>query len=175
MCVTEKMREQQCERQMKTVERGREKKESAMALLHFLIELLSGRVNLHSVSGCRLLRRQINIDSLLSAFSSSMIRRNGRQIPTLDQAAGQLVNFLKRRGKKALLPFFFFLFFWRVVDQAQKHFHYSRLLSAIHKTTLSTLGSHEIQEILNASASFPSSGWENDILMEMGQKYHLDG
>lgn len=64
-----------------------------MALLHFLIELLSGRVNLHSVSGCRLLRRQINIDSLLSAFLSSTIRRNGRQIPTLDQAAGQLVNF----------------------------------------------------------------------------------
>lgn len=64
-----------------------------MALLHFLIELLSGRVNLHSVSGCCLLRRQINIDSLLSAFSSSTIRRNGRQIPTLDQAAGQLVNF----------------------------------------------------------------------------------
>lgn len=97
-----------------------------MALLHFIIELLSGPVNLHSVSGCHLLRRQINIDSLLSAFSSSTIRRNGRQIPTLDQAAGQLVNFLKRRGKKGS-PSFFFFFFWRVVDQAQKHFHYSRL------------------------------------------------
>lgn len=93
-----------------------------MALLHFLIELLSGRVNLHSVSGCHLLRRQINIDSLLSAFSSSTIRRNGRQIPTLDQPARQ---FFKKEGEKRLS--FLFFFFWRVVDQAQKHFHYSRL------------------------------------------------
>lgn len=45
-------------------------------------------------------------------------------------------------------------------------------LSAIHKT--SRLLS-EIQGILKASASFPWNGWENDILMEIGQKYYLDG
>lgn len=40
----------------------------AVALLHFLVELLSGQVALHSVSGCCVLPRQINIDSLLSCL-----------------------------------------------------------------------------------------------------------
>lgn len=50
--------------------RGR-KKGKCVALVHFLIELLSGNLNLHSVSGCHLLLSQINIDLLLSAFVSS--------------------------------------------------------------------------------------------------------
>lgn len=69
LSVTERERESISVRERER-ERG-EKKRIAVAQLHFLIELLSGQVNLHSVSVCRLLPRQINTDSLLSAFSSS--------------------------------------------------------------------------------------------------------
>lgn len=64
--MTERVREHQCEQR-----REGGKKRNSVALVHFLIELLSGKVNLHSVSGCHLLLCQINIDSLLSAFVSS--------------------------------------------------------------------------------------------------------
>lgn len=49
------------------------------ALLYFLIELLSAQVTIQSVSGCRLLPCQINIDSLLSAFPSSLSAKKKKE------------------------------------------------------------------------------------------------
>lgn len=62
----------------RSVTRQREKQRvggvggGTVALLYFLIELLSAQVAIQPASACRLLACQINIDSLLSAFPSSL-------------------------------------------------------------------------------------------------------
>lgn len=110
-----------------------EKERSAEALLHFLIEPLSGQVNLHSMSGCRLLPRQINIDSLQSAFSSSWStgKEDGFQSWTRRRASSsfsKVVGVLKKKfGFPSLL----------LVRQRSgpETFSLFTTLSVIHRTT----------------------------------------
>lgn len=128
------------------------------ALLHFLIELLSGLVNLHSLSACRLLPCQINIDSLNPAFLS--IQSQNRETK-LDQRSGSRAAFRLKNKKRKNLNIQ--LFFWRVFDQSQKHFHYSQLyLQFIIQpwfSHLTNLRKSWIQNVLFLhSTSFPSSG-----------------
>lgn len=80
----------------------------------------------------RLLPCQINIDSLLSAFSFSWYaEKEDRFRPWIRQRAG-LSSKEKKRGRERECererePNAGLYSFWRVIDQAQKHFHYSKL------------------------------------------------
>lgn len=127
---------------MSEAKRSEKEERNVAALLHFLIELLSGQVNLHSTSVSCLLPRQINIDSVLFAFSScsSARREDGYHSWTRQQASSSLKrkNEEKKKGQgkgegegaQSLLSFS-----RRIIDQAPETLSLFTTQSEIHKTS----------------------------------------